>query len=393
MTVVHLRHPEPGLLVIAPDGAPLATDAAPGLDVLVLDVVGGQLTWSLFDSAPVPAAVLDDVDAAQDWVWAVYGEEVALAVVDNHTRTLTASPARPESAAALRRLAYAHWASRWWPASTVDGIPALDPQLLREEIEVLTEQCEMMFDGDVDESSSELGIYGDRGAEETSGAAPNDGSGVRGSIPGSSDDFGVPGPLGGRGLEGDSASIGGSRGRAEDYALAAGGEDSGDGLIVARGSGSWDWRRCPPGILDAGENAVSWQVTRAAGVSTVRVSVVAAPDCRGVVPEHLRPYAWVRSAGAQPAPARHNGAAADAEFTTPLRLSADAWTGAVRIPGPPEMPPEITIFVPGVGPADPADESAARDRIRRFARLRLTEPTGDPRLSAETAAAESDEDF
>ncbi|MFC9662828.1 hypothetical protein ACFVJ5_21545 [Nocardia sp. NPDC127606] len=348
MTVVHLRHPEPGLLVIAPERAPLVTDAAPGLDVLVLEVTGGHLSWSLFDDESVPAAVLDDVEAAQDWVWAVYGEEVASAVADNHPRTLTAAPARRESAAALRRLAYAHWAIRWWPASTVDGIPALDPRLLAEEIEALTEQCEMMFDGDIDERSSELDAYASLGTEETP--------------------------------DGGGASIGRSLGRAEDYALAAGGTDSPDGLIVARGSGGWDWRRCPPGILDAGQHAVSWQVQRAAGVSTVLVSVVASPDCRGVVPEHLRPYAWVRSAGA--------------EFTTPLHRRGDAWTGSVRIPGTPESSPEITIFVPGVGPADPPeDESAARDRIRRFARTRLTEHTGDQRLTAETAAAETDEDF
>ncbi|MFD4352721.1 hypothetical protein ACFWPX_09185 [Nocardia sp. NPDC058518] len=339
MTVVHLRHAEPGLLVIAPDGAPLVTDAAPGLDALVLEVVGGHLSWNLLDNELVPGAVLDDVEAAQDWVWAVYGEEVALAVADNHARALTAAPARPESAAALRRLAYAHWASRWWPASTVDGIPALDPRLLHEEIEVLTERCEMMVD--------------ERSREPVADVAET--------------------------AEGDAESIGRSRGRAEDYALAAGGADSSDRLIVARGSGGWDWRRCPPGILDAGEKAVSWQVARAAGVSTVRVSVVAAPDCPRVVPDHLRPHARVRSAGT--------------EFTTPLHLSGDAWTGAVRIPGQSEISPEITVFVPGVGPADPVDESAVRDRIRRFARLRLTEPTGEPRLSAETDAAETDEDF
>ncbi|MFD4458520.1 hypothetical protein [Nocardia sp. NPDC058480] len=391
MTVVHLRHADPGLLVIAPEGAPLVTDGAPGLDVLVLEVIGGHLTWSLLDGGMVPAAVLDDVAAAHDWVWAVYGEQVAVAVADNNPRALAASPAQPETVAALRRLAYAHWASRWWPASTVDGIAALNPRLLLEEIEVLTERCEMMFD----ERSSAVGPYVGREAEETSGgAAPGGGSGIRGSMPGSSGDFGISDRLG---LDGDSASIGRSRGRAADYALAAGGADTADGLIVARGSLGWDWRRCPPGILDAGENAVSWQVTRAAGVSTVRVSVVAAPDCRGIIPEHLRPYAWVRSADAQPARAGHNPAApstyADAEFTTPLRLSGDSWTGAVRILGTPEIPPEIIVFVPGVGPADPVDESAARDRIRRFARLRLTEPTGDPRLSAETSAAESDEDF
>ncbi|MFD6398532.1 hypothetical protein [Nocardia sp. NPDC060249] len=375
MTVVHLRRAEPGLVVIAPERAPLVTDAAPGLDVLVLEVSGGHLSWSLFGDQVVPAAVLDDVEAAQDWVWAVYGEAVASAVADDQPAALTALPARPESTAALRRLAYAHWASRWWPASTVDGIPALDPQLLVEEIEALTEQCEMMFDGDIDERSGALGAGAGLGTEVAS-----DGGG-------DVELFDAPGD---RGPEGDGASIGRSRGRAEDYALAAGGADSPDGLIVARGSGGWDWRRCPPGILDAGEHAVSWQVSRAAGVSTVRVSVVAAPDCRRRVPEHLRPHARVRvrlsadTGDDRPEP--------DVEMS--LHLRGDAWTSSARIPGTPESSPEITIFVPGAGPADQQeDESAARNRIRRFARARLTEHTGDQRLTAETAAAETDEDF
>ncbi|WKG09475.1 hypothetical protein QX204_31455 [Nocardia sp. PE-7] len=341
MTVVHLRHAEPGLLVIAADGAPLVTDAAPGLDVLVLEVLGGHLSWRVFDSDVVPAAVLDDVEAAQEWVWAVYGEEVALAVADNRPRSVTAAPARRESTAALRRLAYAHWASRWWPASTVDGIPALDHRLLLEEIELLTATCEMVIDEDVGEVAHELGA-----------ARPSDDG---------------------------AASI---TGRAEDYALAAGGADSPEGLIVARGSGGWDWRLCPPGILDAGEQAVSWQVSRAAGVSTVRVSVVAAPDCRQLVPDHLRPYARVRAE------------LPSVDVEVPLHLRGDAWTGSATLPGTPEKSPEITVFVPGVGPVDqPEDESAVRDRIRRFVRARLTEPTGDQRLAAETAAAETDEDF
>ncbi len=359
MTVVQLRQETPGLLVIAPEGAPLVTDAAPELDVLVLEVVGGHLSWGLLGGELVPAAVLDDVDAAQDWVWAVFGEQVALAVAESYPQALTASPARLELVTALRRLAYGLWVNRWWPASTIDGIPALDPHLLLEEIEALAQECEMALDPaalDAELSNSAEGWNGD---------------GEAGLI-----------------------HVGGeSRGRAEDYALAAGGADPADGLIVARGIGGWDWRRCPPGMLDAGENSVSWQVARTGGVSTVRISVVAAPDCRDAVPEHLRPFARV---GAQP-PGQPTGHDRTGLVSTgveiPLYLRGDAWTGSAQLAGQPETPLDVTVFVPGVGPADLVDESATRDRIRRFARLRLSSPSDDPPLAAESAAASSDEDF
>ncbi|MBC7300670.1 MAG: hypothetical protein H5T78_06930 [Nocardia sp.] len=393
MTVVALRRAEPGLLVIAPEGTPLVTDAAPALDVMVLEVIGGHLSWDLFDGTDLPAAVLDDVAAAQDWVWAVYGEAVALAADGIEQRTLTATPARPGLLRALRRLAYAHWASRWWPASTVDGVPALDHRLLLEEIESLTGTCDMA----VEVHNDRAGLLVDEfhGIERVDDASSTETSD---HDVGPSDDEVVPGgrPHGTADAHDDSA------GRATDYALAAGRPDQGDGLIIARGTGGWDWRRCPPGILDASEHAVSWQVTRAAGVSTVRISVVAAPDCRGVVPEHLRPLARVRSWRAQPAvteqgpspSAAHDRArplpTVDAEV--PLHLRGDAWTAGIDIAGPPEIPLDITVFVPGVGPAAHVAQPDVQDRIRRFARLRLSASTDD-RLSAEAAAADRDEDF
>ncbi|MFD3510696.1 hypothetical protein [Nocardia sp. NPDC058666] len=389
MTVVELRRVEPGLLVIGVDGAPLVTDGSLGLDVLVLEVVGGHLSWVL-DGGDLPAAVLDDVEAAQDWVWAVYGEAVALAVSGIHPQSLTAVPARPELVVALRRLAYAHWASRWWPASTIDGIASLDARLLSDEIESLSETCEMVLgeDGDVphDGAVSREVAHGDDAADTgagddgiTSSRQPYEGGGSREGV----------------------AHLG-SRGRADDYALAAGGSDPVDGLTVARGSGGWDWRRCPPGILDASEHAVSWLATRAAGVSTVQVNVVAAPDCRGAVPEHLRPFARVRSVarshssnperGHSSARDDHAGSLPSAGVEIALLLRGDVWTGTAEIPGTPDTSLEVTVFVPAVGPANPVDDVAAREQVRGFARRRLGGVAGAG-LDAEVAAAESDEDF
>ncbi|WP_280339474.1 hypothetical protein [Nocardia neocaledoniensis] len=353
MTTIRLDHPAAGIVTLRPDGAPTVLDGAPALDTLVLEVAGGHLTWSLLTGQQLPAATLDDTEAAQDWLWAVYGENTALAVADDegHHRELTATPARPELVTALRRLAYAHWASRWWPASTVDNIPALDPAALAKEIAALSEVCEAVLSGADDPDTA--GVHGS--TDEPS--APR---------------HGEPAPSGGRGASRHD-------GRAEDYALAAGGEASGTGLALARGAGDWDWRCCPPGLVDAGARSVSWQVRRGGGVTTVEVAAIAAPDCPRDVPEHLRPLARLR--------------AADALAEVPLVRRGDAWVGELRTSDVIENLVSVGVFVRSVGSDSPLpDESAMRASIRDLVRHRLA-GTGDDLLAAERAAAEDDSDF
>ncbi|MGW5385997.1 hypothetical protein [Nocardia sp. NPDC003963] len=366
--IVRIRLIRPGLWGIAPPGSPTPADADPGLDTAVLEVGGGHLSWSLLADQRVPAATLDDLDTAQEWLWALYGAEIAVAA-DEYTEPvdLPTRPERPELAAAVRRLGYAQWAARWWPASTVDGIPGLDPVELDREIAELSEFCDSLVAG------------------ADAPAAPAIGSDT------------VPAP-----------------GRASDYALAAGGQPRGSGaaLILERGSAGWDWRYCPAGIVDASERAVSWELERLAGGNTLRVRAVAAPDLHGEPPEHLRPRALVRT------PAGTRVAA--------LVLNGDTWTATMADPG--ETVSGVEIYVPGVGrsapaalsdsggpeqpsPADPATGARERDRIRELAHARLrragqTAPTladvpGKPvaglpdiePLRAEIAAAVTDSDF
>ncbi|WP_327149671.1 hypothetical protein [Nocardia sp. NBC_01329] len=362
----------PGLWSIAPAGSPDPAAADPGPDTAVLEVGGGHLSWSLLAEHRVPAAILHDLDSAQEWLWALYGAEVAVAA-DDYTEPveLPIRPERPELAAAVRRLGYAHWAARWWPASTVDGIPALDPAELDREIAELSEYCESVVDG--------------------------------ADAPGEAD---APDAL---------AALAPDLGRAVDYALAAGGQprDSGTALIVERGSSGWDWRHCPPGVVDASERAVSWELVRAAGANTLRVRVVAAPGLHGDLPEYLRPRALVRT------PAGVHDAA--------LVSTGDTWTAAVADSD--GAVSAIEIYVPGVGPSppegavspdldsdaaqgvrhtDPAAEARRRDLIRDLARARLhraghtvayavAEPAAGPAdielLRAEITAAETDSDF
>ncbi|MFE4827417.1 hypothetical protein [Streptomyces sp. NPDC056672] len=414
---VRIGRAEDGLLhVIAPllpsgGTPPSVLDPAPGVDVAVLEVAGGHLSWSVLALEAPPVAVLDSVGPAQGWVWAVYGEQTALALAENATAragrgdgtvtdstvtdstvtdstvtdgTVTeASPVLPELVASARRLAYAHWAARWWPASVVDAIPALDVHLLGQEIGTLTKECDLLFS-----------------ARETADASPADGpfpAVPPDTLPGAD----VPPP------------------RATDYALAAGpapAAGAADGLTLARGTGGSDWRRCPPGLVDASERAVSWEVVRAAARTTVSISVVAAPG-----PPHprreLAPWAAV------------GGAAVPLDV--PLRRVADTWVGDGRLDGirpdgvrattgpQPDGPagPDpyalgadgltVDIHLPGFGtPAgpgeDPAAQRAVRARIRDLARSRLagaaagTDSAAGPGallLRAEIAAANDDSDF
>lgn len=336
---VHIRQVDPQLWTIAPAGAPTLLDSAPELDTAVLEAVGGHLSWSLLAGHRIPAATVHDLTAAQDWLWALYGMAVAVSVDDYAgPLDLPARPERPALATATRRLAYAHWAARWWPASTVDGIAALDPELLDREIATLTEECDLVVDG-------------------ADGWLPDERTA---SVPVST--------------------------RAEDYALAAGGTPGErlGALVIGRGSGGWDWRRCPPGLLDASEHAVSWELTRVAGGTLIRVEVVAAPGVAPEVPAYLRPRALARTA------------AGDSDIE--LEPLGDSWIGISDLAS--ENLVAVEVYVPGVGPAAPGpDDPDRRRRVRELAASRLRSaalPDGDTDLApllAETAAATMDTDF
>ncbi|MFI5536651.1 hypothetical protein ACIA5H_09695 [Nocardia sp. NPDC051900] len=339
MTTVRIRRRD-GLWIIAPDDAPTVVDGAAGVDVLVLEVAGGHLTWSLLSGQTTPAAVLDDLDLAQEWIWAVYGPEVAIALdeTSGSEGEYTAEPALPDLAARAWRLGYARWAARWWPASTLDGIAPLDEDLLEDEIATLSEECDLIVDG------------ADATPEERT-AAP-------------------------------------ALGRAEDYALAAGPATivAPGALVLARGSAGWDWHRCPPGLLDASERAVSWEVVRAAGTTIVRVSAVAAPLSPTDIPPHLHPRAVIRT----------QADAAD----VPLIRDGELWRAESTAPAGAEAGVTVHIYVPGVGVDEQEPDAATRRaRIRDLVTTRLhraDEASGNPAdslLLAEIAAAASDSDF
>ncbi|MFX0574242.1 hypothetical protein [Nocardia nepalensis] len=337
-----------GIWTVVPDGAPTVLDASAAIDAMVLEVLGGHLSWSLLAGQTIPAAVIDNLELAHDWLWAVYGEPVAVAIADfdSGAAELTdgaqfaAEPAVPDLVTAAWRLGFAHWATRWWPASTIDGITPLDDRLLDQEITALRAECELLID---DETASDDETVDINAAVEVST-------------------------------------------RAADYALAAGGgaDRPAGALSLGRGTGGWDWRRCPPGLIDASERAVSWESIRGSGTTTVRVTAVAAPQLGSATPAHLRPRASITTPVGT----------AEAE----LNLIGDLWTGAATTPS--DSVSAVDVYVPGVGATqDPKlGGPQMRQRIRELATARLRRATGahdavDAPLLAEIAAAASDSDF
>ncbi|WP_067897541.1 hypothetical protein [Nocardia vaccinii] len=341
-----------GTLFVGPETAPVLGEGAAPLDTAVLEVRGGHLVWSVLAGQLFPAAVIDDADAAQEWIWAVFGARIALAVADfDGTPTeFVPEPALPALVGRVRKLGYAHWAARWWPASTLDDIPPLDERLVDIDIATLTSECDLLVDGaDAIGADTDDDLAPRPGADRAENLAPR-------------------------------------VDRAEDYALAAGpaADTAFDALILARGVGGWDWRRCPPGIVDASERALSWEVLRRPGATVFQVSAVAAPRPNAAVPPHLWPRARLRSPAAT----------AVAELT----LSGDVWTGAAFAPDRWESAVTVEVYVPGVGPADSADPGDARIRpqLREFAATRLRNAgrtPDDTTLLAEIAAATTDMDF
>ncbi|WP_063045737.1 hypothetical protein [Nocardia pseudovaccinii] len=340
--IVRIEPAGDGIWIIAPDGAPTVSDGAAAIDAMVLEVLGGHLSWSLLAGQTIPAAVIDDVELAQDWLWAVYGERIAIAIADTESGgtefTDVADPAVPNLVAAAWRLGFAYWAARWWPASTIDGITPLDDLLLDQEIAALRTQCEPLLGDDEPGSDDELPLF-------------------------------VEIPT-----------------RAEDYALAAGGgsDRPAGALSLGHGTGGWDWRRCPPGLIDASERAVSWESIRSSGTTTVRVTAVAAPQLGSDAPAHLHPRALITTPVGT----------AEAE----LDLVGDLWTGAATTPS--DSVSTVDVYVPGVGAPDAPELGGPeiRRQIRELAAARLRRATAaddavDAPLLAEIAAAASDSDF
>lgn len=378
----------------------------PAFTRAVLEVAGAVLTWPVLGPTGLPAAEIHDVGQAQQWLWSVYGERAAAAVDAVASGTPTAELTLPERPTALAgsaaRLALGHWAADWWPTSHLDGIPALEPDLLGLELAALTHECQQLLDESAELDGLELLEEHlaaldplirwrqsadpprrlDRVLRLTDDAADNaglDGEALRHLRSALDKDHRPTAtPL-------DLAEL---FLRRQEFALAAGALRTASGRVIAQGSGTNDWCRYPPGFVDAAENAVSWTAYALGADRRIEVEVVAgiAAPVGGV---HLA--AEVHVDGSPP-------------NRVPLARRDDVWTGRVDLDIPASTAPsmEVGILLPGFDPGPGADHRAAREAVRVLARHRLGVATAphdseaahpEPFLAEIAAAAAAEEDF
>ncbi|MFE3074118.1 hypothetical protein [Streptomyces sp. NPDC059247] len=389
----------------------------------MLDVAGAVLVWPVLGVPGPPVAEIHDPVRAQQWLWALYGERVAAAVhavragnapygpagghagppgagargavAGNGVHDADALRGRAASvrvpaessvlAGAAARLGLAHWAARWWPASYGDGIAVLEPGVLGLESAALTHRCQQLFDdgGDQpDDCAAELieehlGALGPllqwwratprptdtarhldevlRLVAEAADCAGLDGAetrGLRSALERGPD----------RGRTGAPADPGALFARRSGYALAAGAPSLSGGRVIARGSGTNDWCRYPPGLVDASEEAVSWTVRAVGARRPAEIEVVAhvAAPATGVPL-----VAEIAVNGGGP-------------LRVPLVRRDDLWTGRADVDlgaGPSGAGPaprvEVGVLMPGFDPGAGPAAGAGRAAVRVLARRRL----------------------
>ncbi|MFJ6894400.1 hypothetical protein [Streptomyces hokutonensis] len=415
---VRVTRDDDGIIRVAAGGA------GPDFTLAVLDAAGAVLTWPVLGDPGPPTAEIHDVGRAQQWLWAVYGERVAAAVHACATGEPagTRVPVDPTTLATdAARLGLGHWAARWWPTSHLDGIPALQPDVLGLELAALTHQCQQLFDG----SGGALGDFADFGDQPDDCAAEliedhraalapliqwwraastdtahqlervlrliddaADGAGLDGpELRRLRSVLDRPGPAATAPL--DPATL---FARSDGYALAAGELLVSGGRLIARGSGTNDWRRYPPGLVDASETAVSWTARALGARRQFEVDVVAhsaAPATGAPLAAEVRVNDGPRKRVA-------------------LARRDDMWTGRTDLDLPPgETRPrvELGVLLPGFDPGPGPETGAERDAIRALVRRRLAAaaqpvandapPHGSSSAPflAEIAASTTDEDY
>jgi hypothetical protein len=379
-----------GLWRTGPHDTPLA---APPMLTAVLEVSGAVLSWTVDDPPGDAAAQITLTDLTRaDWLWRVLGESGHVALTSALGAVAPAADPPdgievidvaivPGSMDPLRRLAMGHWLRRWWPASRRDGIAGLNRALLDVEVALLTDDAQGFFTDDTLDSDV-AGLLAPHAASLTTHVRSDDvrvvalvraGAGLADEV--GLEDHGWPELQ--AALDDSTVTATTASGRRDDYALAAGSDTvPRRGTSITQGVASIDWGAVPPGIFDAAENTVEWsvEVTGAAASAVVRAAVIG-PDPATGIAVRLRSQA-VSSTGALDA---------DGRATLPL---VDTQQRPVTEQVAWDHDWQTTAVIIGREISSGTESRDIRDRVRRFARLRLDQPRDDAFL-AEILASES----
>ncbi|WP_410652425.1 hypothetical protein [Amycolatopsis sp. cmx-4-54] len=316
---------------------------------------------------------LTDAGAAEPWLTRLAGAEASLAALGRGHAEL---PARPE----LGRLALLLWLRRWWPAGPSLGVPSLDPALLDVETAVATADVEDLAEGLLDgfEASPAELFDAAVAAGALLAAAPPVAEDVRGLCTRlaawfDDEDDVVRAEAAAEVVAQLETATTGQR----EYALAAGLDplSPGEG-VLATGRASVDWARVPPGILDAGEDTVTWRIVAAPAATALEVVVAGAfadATITAFASHEGEPFAEVPlELGA----GRFSGAAELDEAA--VRLAASVHSGQIA----------VVVGVEGEGVVG----TTAEDRAEVVALVRARPPAART-LAERAAAASADEEF
>ncbi|RKT88854.1 hypothetical protein SAMN05421805_107183 [Saccharopolyspora antimicrobica] len=270
----------------------------------LVEARGALLSWDVTSNAAFPHAQVHDPDAAAGWLWEIYGDDIADAVLANAPAKVALPPERPELLPAALRLARLNWAAAWWPASAQAAIPALSQELLAAETAVATAALEHLLD-DEDCVERALDAASLTAVEALAEHAAFAASAIElaEELRSLAEDYGV---------ELDAARVSGQAG----WALAAGGTHQ----AAATGTSSLNWADVPAQTLDAMGGA-GWSIGRRGDETVLSVSVPAAPAVE--FPHHEPPLTPVLLARFGPA---------RLGVEVPLRRVENRFTGEAVLP-------------------------------------------------------------
>jgi hypothetical protein len=221
----------------------------------LLEARGAMLAWDVLADHAVPAARIDDLDRATEWLWEIYGIDAVTAILGGAVEVTVPADGDWRIRDAAWVVAHLGWIEAWWPASAKAGIPQVNPVLLQAERAVTTSDVEHLLD---DEEATERALA----AAEQLTSDPT----VDARLVALAEDHGVA-------LR--EAAV---PSRA-DFALAAGGGERSVGVTVLSGVNAVDWALVPSGTVDAAADA-EWAVVRSDGVTYLEVAVTLVPGLR-----------------------------------------------------------------------------------------------------------------